>query len=109
MREDSTTLLVAIFGLIAPSFLDPWLARFVGVLSILWLSFQLVRGFRRWKDDTQKRREEKEKRREEKEKREEEKERHHIQMNVLKIQEEKEKAEKARIDLELEKVIKNSK
>ena len=102
MREDSTTLLVAIFGLIAPSFLDPWLARFVGVLSILWLSFQLVRGFRRWKDDTQKRREEKEKR-------EEEKERHHIQMNVLKIQEEKEKAEKARIDLELEKVIKNSK
>ncbi|MBC6409218.1 MAG: hypothetical protein GDA42_01995 [Ekhidna sp.] len=102
MREDSTTLLVAILGIIAPHFLNPWVALFVGILSILWLSFQLVRGVRRWKDDTQKRREEKEKR-------SEEKERHLVQMSVLKLQEEKEKSEKARIDLELERLKGNAK
>ncbi|MBC6427584.1 MAG: hypothetical protein GDA51_14225 [Ekhidna sp.] len=99
-----------------PRILNPWVALFVGILSILWLSFQLIRGVRRWKDDTQRRREEKEKREEEKarreeekEKRSEEKERHLVQMSVLKLQEEKEKSEKARIDLELERLKGNAK
>ena len=86
MNNENSTMLVALFGLIAPSFLPDWLGITVGCIASLYILFQLIMGIARWNEDTQKREEEKERREEEKQKREEEKLKWEKEMELLSIQ-----------------------
>ncbi|MFK7900243.1 MAG: hypothetical protein AB8B61_05760 [Cyclobacteriaceae bacterium] len=44
MNDNLLTPLIAILGLVANEVLTSWLGLAVGVFSVLWLIFQLVRG-----------------------------------------------------------------
>ena len=75
MNDDSDVYLVSIFGLIGTQFFESWLGVAMGLAALTFTLIRIVKEFRRWNYDKQRRLEEKDKREEEKQKRELEKQR----------------------------------